>query len=119
MAKSNPTGPDFWFDTATATNAAALTIFLRMMGFTAAARQGRLAHDPELTRMIDEKYRAAYKGSIAASKIWSDLFWSMAGGTVPTFCGVWDTASRATVSGTKPGYRKARANAKRLSRRKH
>lgn len=100
----------YWTDAAIAWNAAALTIGLRMLSFHAAWTKGDFTGGPEATRMVTEKAGAALEGWFAAGKAMSRLVAPR--DAMRAYGRLLDAQSALAA----PGYRKARANARRLSR---
>lgn len=117
MPRNSPLS--IWFETASAMNAAALTIGARMAGFAADAAAGRKP-SAEATRMIAEKQKAAIDGAFALHRAYGALYWrwwrSLAvDGPVAATRLVAGAAPGAVMAGARPGFAKARANARRLS----
>lgn len=107
-----------WLETALAANAAATTISLRTIGLQASFLAGDPTGGREGRRMTLEKPVAAGEAYLAASsaifRFWTGAMLSPAGRTPHA---VTDAAFRILRAGSRPGFRKVRANARRLSRR--
>ena len=101
-----------WWETAVAANAAAATIMLRTARIQTALLAGDMRGGPETHRMVAEKVKAVQDGylawlkalpaTMAAPYVWSGLTAEQATGLALAFA--------------RPGMRKARANARRLTR---
>jgi hypothetical protein len=82
----------------------------RMMGFAVSNANGTLAADPELTRMVTEKWSAAFEGATAVST------------TMLTLAARPDTMIEATAAltraATAPAMRQLKINNRRLRRPK-
>lgn len=110
MARNDPFS--LWIETALAMNAAALTIGVRMLKLQQAMLSGDLSGGPEATRMVIEKIVAAQTGAIRLGL----GAMSMALAPLRTVRS-WGTRTRAAIAeGARPGFRRARANARRLTR---
>lgn len=109
MTKFNPMSA--WWETARAMNAAALTISLRNIDMAGQLRRGEVTPSRENIAMVSEKISAVTEGTIAASELW----WRLA--LTPTRI-PYDLGPSLAMEFVKPGYRKANANAQRLSRRR-
>ena len=110
MARNDPLS--LWFETALAMNAAALTIAVRTMKLQQAWLAGDLTGGPEASRMVIEKIAAAQAGAMRAGLAMA----SMAIAPPRTAKGLRAKTAAAVAAGARPGFRKARANARRLTR---
>lgn len=103
-----------WWDSAIAMNAAATTIALRTMRIQQAMLRGDLSGGPEASLMVSEKTKAAqagyFAGMNALSKVMIDAW------TAPP--DLLSGAVRVARAASRPGFSKARANARRLAGRR-
>ncbi len=88
---------------------------MRSWRFAAAGPAGAL-DDPEATRMVVEKWRAANQGAFDAAFYWARWSLNAYSGGAPSAVDVLSAARGAYAVGVRPGYRKARSNARRLTR---
>lgn len=100
------------FETAAGFYGAAMTISLRTLRFQEGLLTGRSFSDPENTRMVTEKYAAAAEGCAAGARAWLRL----AGANPLSPLVVAGRMSEAFYAPTRPGLKRARENAARLSR---
>ena len=96
-------------ETATAANAAAMTIGMRMLKMQQAMLLGDASGGPEARRMVTEKIAAAQAGYWALAKAMTPMMWSP-----PTT--LWDGFDALSSAMLRPAYKKARRNARRLTR---
>lgn len=101
------------FETTAGLYGAALTISLRTMRLQQGLLTGRAYGDPENTRMIAEKFAAASEGWTEGAAAW----WRLLSANPLSPMTVARRAHDAFYAPSRPGLRRARANAKRLSRR--
>lgn len=101
-----------WFETAAAMNAAALTIAARTLKLQQAVLAGDLTGGPEASRMVVEKIVAAHQGALRMGLAMA----SMALAPPRSATGLRAKTVAAIAAGARPGFKKARANARRLSR---
>lgn len=104
---------DLWFNAAAAANDAALTITMRMMKAQAAILSGDLTGGAETRHLVSEKAIAAGRGYWRGAFALADLMMMAPPMTAAAF---WSRAFGVVSESTAPGYRKARANARRLTR---
>lgn len=100
------------FEWASAANAAGLVIALRFARLQTAMLSGDLSGGPEASRMVSEKWAAGFEGWTAAGAYWPAYWGAAARGWT-------EAASVSTAMASAflaPGARKARTNARRLSR---
>lgn len=111
MSRINPYWTFGW-ETASALSAASLTIGARVVRMQQAMLRGDLSGGPEAHRMVAEKVKAAGEGYFAGMAAMTDLM------TAPPTSAedMWNAAAKVGRASTKPGYAKARANARRLSK---
>ncbi|MEQ8180018.1 MAG: hypothetical protein RIA10_16930 [Amphiplicatus sp.] len=103
-----------WWDSAIAMNAAATTIAVRTMRIQQAVLRGDLSGGPEASLMVSEKTKAAQAGYLAGMNALSKVM--IASLTAPP--DLLSDAVRVARAASRPGYSKARANARRLTGRK-
>lgn len=101
-----------WMETALAMNAAALTIAMRTMNLSHAMLAGDLSGGPEASRMVMEKIIAAQTGALRMGF----GFASMALRPPRSLKAAENRTRAAVASGVRPGFKTARANARRLTR---
>jgi hypothetical protein len=101
-----------WFETAAAMNAAALTIVSRSMKLQQAWLSGDMTGGPEASRMVIEKIAAAQAGALRAGFAMA----SIAINPARSEAGRRAKATAVIAAAARPGFRKARANARRLTR---
>lgn len=98
-----------WFSLVSDLTAAQLSaqeiIARRMVGFAASHAKGTLATDPELTRMISEKWAASFAGATAMAA---------AAANPASFT---DAGAAMTRAALTPALRQLKANNRRLRRR--
>lgn len=99
-----------WWDTARAMNSAALTIGLRNIEMAEQLRRGEVVPSADNIDMVNEKVAAVSEGMLAASSLWMRMVITPA--SIP-----YDVGPALAMEFVKPGYKKANANAKRLSGR--
>ncbi|GGE29587.1 hypothetical protein GCM10007276_03500 [Agaricicola taiwanensis] len=83
----------------------------RMLGFALANAKGNLGSDPELTRMVTEKWAAAFAGASAASAAMISL------AAKPD--NMIDASAALTRAAVEPTLRQLKRNNRRLRRRRH
>lgn len=101
-----------WMETALAMNAAGLTVAMRMLRLQQAMLAGDLSGGSEARRMVTEKLIAAQTGAWRMGM----AFASLALTPPRTRTSANNRARAAIASGLRPGYARARANARRLTR---
>ncbi len=99
-----------WLETVTAMNAAAATITIRMMRMQAAMLAGDPRGGREAESLVAEKTKAAAQGYMAAWQA-APFIW-----TAKSPRALFDVVSSVGMAAAAPGMKKAKANAKRLSR---
>ncbi len=105
---------DAWFETAVALNAAITTISLRTMGLAMPSAGQKAGIDPETQRMVVEKIDAATEGSREMQMLWLKM------AMMPLsirYADVPNLGAMMAMAYVRPGYARARANARRLTRR--
>jgi hypothetical protein len=101
-----------WFEAAAAMNAAALTIAMRTLKLQQAWLSGDLSGGPEGSRMVMEKIIAAQTGAVRMAFAAASMAL-----TPPQSAKAAQRRTGAIVAaGVRPGFKKARANARRLTR---
>lgn len=111
MARYNPLTAAF--ETTAGLYGAAVTISLRTMRIQQGMLTGRVMADPENARMVAEKFAAAGEGMAAGALAW----WRLINANPLSPLTVARRAQDAFFAPTRPGLERARANARRLSRR--
>ena len=101
-----------WMEAGLAMNAAALTITMRIMKVQQAMLTGDLSGGPEASRMVIEKIIAAQTGALRMGVGLA----SMALRPPRSLKAAENRTRAAVASGVRPGFKKARANARRLTR---
>lgn len=101
----------YWFDAALAANAASVTIGLRLLRLQQAMLAGDMSGGPEARRMVLEKVAAAQQGYWAGAS-------ALARAMTAQGADYWNVSARVAAAALAPSYRKARANARRLARRR-
>ena len=101
-----------WMEAALAMNAAALTIAMRTMKLQQAMLAGDLFGGPEASRMAIEKIIAVQTGALRMGL----GFVSMALRPPRSLKAAENRTRAAVAAGVRPGFKKARANARRLTR---
>lgn len=107
MRQPNPAF--LWLDAATTLNAAAMTVAMRVFRMQQAMLFGDASGGPEARRMVSEKLRAAQKGYWAGVQSATALMLSPPASW-------WNGAAGVARATLRPGSRKARANARRLTK---
>lgn len=109
---SQPQAPGWvaMWETASAMQAAQLTIGLRTMDIMQDGSQGRLCSNRELPRMVGEKMDAASEG-------WTNFAFTWARASATPMKTTHDIWADLFLAYMRPGYSKAEANARRLIRR--
>ncbi len=102
------------YETAAGVFGAAMTISLRTIRFQQGLLTGRSFYDPENTRMVAEKFEAAGEGYAAGARAWMRV---AAANPLSPFT-VASHVSDALYAPARPGLKRARENATRLSRRR-
>jgi len=110
--KFNP-WTEYW-RAAAAMNAAGVTIVARTVKMQQAMLAGDLTGGPESARMVTEKVQAAQEGYFASAEAMAKI----ATGPALTVEAYWDAVLHGAAAFTRPGYRAAQANAKRLTRKR-
>lgn len=110
MARNDPFS--LWMETALAMNAAALTIAMRTMKLQQAMLAADFSGGPEASRMTLEKIVAAQTGALRMGV----GFASMALRPPRSLEAAVKRTRALVASGVRPGFNKARANARRLTR---
>lgn len=102
-----------WFSLVTDLTAAQLSaqeiIARRMIGFAASHAKGTLATDPELTRMVTEKWSASIAGASAMSTAMVTAAANPAN--------IMEAGAAVTRAAVTPALRQLKANNRRLRRR--
>lgn len=93
---------------------AAMTISLRTIRFQQGLLTGRSFCDPENARMVAEKFAAAGEGYAAGAEAWMRLATAYPLSPIAAARHVSD----ALYAPARPGLKRARENAKRLTRRR-
>ena len=101
------------FDWALSSAYAATTIWHRLSWFGAAAVMTQTERQAEAAQMFTEKTAAAYEGAWKAGLEATRAMWGIALGAKPNV----RTSAAIADAAVRPALRKARANARRLSRR--
>lgn len=110
MARNDPFS--LFVESALAMNAAMVTIAMRSMKIQQAMLAGDLSGGPEASRMVIEKISAAQTGALRMGFGFASMAMSP-----PRSMEAAEKRTRAAVaSGVRPGFDKARANARRLTR---
>jgi hypothetical protein len=110
MARNDPFS--IWVETMLAMNAAGLTIRMRLLRLQQAMLSGDASGGPEASRMVTEKIVAAQAGAWRMGAEMAALVLSP-----PRSATAAATRTRAAVAaGVRPGFKKARTNARRLTR---
>lgn len=102
------------YETAAGFYSAAVTISLRTLRFQQGLITGRSFYDPENTRMVAEKFAAAGEGYAASARAWMRL----AEANPLSVMTVARRMSDVLYAPSRPGLKRARENAVRLSRRR-
>ncbi len=101
-----------WLESASAMNAAGITIAMRLMRMQAAMLAGDLTGGREASRMLPEKILAAQQGYFKMASAFASIMMAP-----PANAGALQRrATAAIAAGVRPGFAKARANARRLTR---
>ncbi len=108
-ARRNPL--TLWFDTAAAMNAAAVTIAMRTIKIQQAMLMGDITGGAEARRMVTEKTIAAQQGYWRGITAITAILLSPPART-PS---ILSASERVASASLRPGYQKARANARRLT----
>ena len=103
-----------WLDAGAAQLAAWETIARRLDGFAVASKAGRLHADPELATMVTEKWMAAAQGMMAAGP--ALMFAAPLLARHPERAP--EVAAKVASAALAPAYRRTRANARRLRRKR-
>lgn len=93
---------------------AATTIALRLPILVSAFVNPTLANTEEARLAVDEKFQAAFDGSVAMSFSWQRLCWDMAFGRA-SVASLPGKLLAIAESGARPARRRVRANARRLT----
>ncbi len=101
-----------WMETALAMNAADLTIAMRMLRIQQAMLAGDLTGGAEASRMISEKVAAAQSGSRSMASAFASMWFN----PPRSAAAIERRVTAAVADGVRPGFKKARANARRLTR---
>lgn len=100
-----------WFETAVAMNAAALTISMRLFRMQQAILLGDPTGGAESRRMVIEKVLAAQHGYWRGAEAVVDLMFER-----PGTADYWSKVSAVPSAALRPGFSKARSNARRLTK---
>lgn len=100
-----------WFETAVAMNAAAVTISMRLLRMQQAILLGDLIGGSESRRMVTEKILAVRHGYWRGAEAVVDLMLAR-----PGTADYWSKMSAVPSATLRPGFSKARSNARRLTK---
>ncbi len=101
-----------WFQTSLAMNAASVTVAIRLYRMQQAMLSGDPSGGPEARRMVKEKVAAGREGYFRGAKAMTALMLA----PPATAAGCWNSLAVAAFASAGPGYAKARANARRLTK---
>ncbi|MFN0022506.1 MAG: hypothetical protein ACKVS5_01245 [Parvularculaceae bacterium] len=110
MRRNDPLS--LWLESAAAMNAAGVTIAMRLMRMQAAMLAGDLTGGREAQRMVPEKILAAQQGYFKMAGAFASIMMAPPASSAA----LQRRTTAAIAAGVRPGFAKARANARRLTR---